>query len=136
VESKSNLGQSAYSSGTLQAGHSRIGFDHSEVPAKAQTLLADMANVPPEPHEGPGRHRLLYGSNGLLWGLFVFLVLAHHRRKVLHFNVIDSPSASWTAQQLVEAFPYCSPPRYLVRDRDSIYGHAFTNGSISEQAQF
>jgi transposase InsO family protein len=57
--------------------------------------------------------------------LFVFLVLAHHRRKVLHFNVTDSPSANWTAQQLVEAFPYCSPPRYLLRDRDSIYGHAF-----------
>ena len=57
--------------------------------------------------------------------LFVFLVLAHHRRKVLHFKVTDSPSARWTAQQLVEAFPYCSPPRYLLRDRDSIYGHAF-----------
>ena len=52
--------------------------------------------------------------------LFVFLVLAHHRRKVLHFNVTDSPSANWTAQQLVEAFPYCTPPRYLLRDRDSI----------------
>jgi transposase InsO family protein len=39
--------------------------------------------------------------------------------------VTDSPSANWTAQQLVEAFPYYSPPRYLLRDRDSIYGHAF-----------
>jgi len=57
--------------------------------------------------------------------LFVFLVLAHHRRKVLHFNVTDSPSASWTAQQLVEAFSYSTPPRYLFRDRDSIYGEAF-----------
>jgi transposase InsO family protein len=57
--------------------------------------------------------------------LFVFLVLAHHRRKVLHFNVTDSPSASWTAQQIVEAFPFCSPPRYLLRDRDSTYGQAF-----------
>jgi transposase InsO family protein len=55
----------------------------------------------------------------------VFLVLGHHRRKVLHFNVTDSPSVNWTAQQLVEAFPYCSPPRYLLRDRDSVYGHAF-----------
>ena len=36
--------------------------------------------------------------------LFVFLVLAHHRRKILHFNVTDSPSAAWTAQQLVEAW--------------------------------
>lgn len=57
--------------------------------------------------------------------LFVFLVLAHHRRKILHFNVTNCPSASWTAQQMVEAFPYCTAPRYLLRDRDSIYGHAF-----------
>jgi putative transposase len=57
--------------------------------------------------------------------LFVFLVLSHHRRKVLDFNVTDSPSAAWTAQQMVEAFPYCTPPRYLLRDRDSIYGEVF-----------
>jgi putative transposase len=57
--------------------------------------------------------------------LFVFLVLAHYRRKVLHFNVTDSPSAAWTAQQMVEAFPFCAPPRYLLRDRDSIYGELF-----------
>ena len=53
------------------------------------------------------------------------VVWCHHRRKVLHFNVTDSPSASWTAHQLVEAFPYCRPPRYLLRDRDLIYGQAF-----------
>ncbi len=57
--------------------------------------------------------------------LYVFLVLAHERRKVLHFKVTDSPSAEWGAQQLTEAFPYCSPPRYLLRDRDSIYGLQF-----------
>jgi transposase InsO family protein len=57
--------------------------------------------------------------------LFVFLVLAHERRKVLHFNVTDSPSAAWTAQQLAEAFPYAQPPRYLLRDRDGIYGQEF-----------
>ena len=57
--------------------------------------------------------------------LYVFLVLAHERRKVLHFNVTDSPSAGWTAQELTEAFPYCSPPGYLLRDRDSIYGLEF-----------
>jgi transposase InsO family protein len=58
--------------------------------------------------------------------LFVFLVLAHLRRKVLHFNVADAPSATWTAQQLVESFPYCSPHGYLLRDRDSIYGQVFS----------
>jgi transposase InsO family protein len=57
--------------------------------------------------------------------LYVFLVLAHERRKVLHFNITDSPSAAWTAQQLVEAFPYAQPPRYLLCDRDGIYGLEF-----------
>jgi len=54
--------------------------------------------------------------------LFVFLVLAHDRRRVLHFNVTANPSAEWTAQQIVEAFPWDDVPRFLLRDRDSIYG--------------
>ena len=62
--------------------------------------------------------------------LHVFLVLAHERRKILHFNITDSPSASWTAQQLIEAFPYSSPPRYLLRDRDRIYGLEFGRRAI------
>ena len=57
--------------------------------------------------------------------LYVFLVLAHERRRVLHFNITNSPSAAWTAQQVVEAFPFTTPPRYLLRDRDGIYGTDF-----------
>ena len=59
--------------------------------------------------------------------LFVFVVLAHNRRRVVHFNVTESPGAKWTAQQIVEAFPWESAPRYLLRDRDGIYGHEFTS---------
>ena len=57
--------------------------------------------------------------------LFVFVVLAHDRRRVLNFHVTEHPSAAWTAQQIVDAFPDDSAPSYLLRDRDSIYGHAF-----------
>jgi putative transposase len=57
--------------------------------------------------------------------LFVFVVLAHHRRRVLHFNVTEHPTAAWTAQQFVEAFPDDTTPAYLLRDRDTIYGLAF-----------
>src|ERR1035441_2128400 len=57
--------------------------------------------------------------------LYVFIVLSHHRRRILHFNVVAAPSAAWTAQQLREAFPFTSPPKYLLRDRDSIYGRLF-----------
>jgi putative transposase len=59
--------------------------------------------------------------------LFVFVVLAHDRRRVLHINVTDAPTAQWTAQQLVEAFPWETAPRYLLRDRDAIYGTAFSS---------
>lgn len=53
--------------------------------------------------------------------LFVFIVLEHRRRAVLHFNVTEHPSAAWTSQQIVEAFADREPARYLIRDRDSIY---------------
>ena len=54
--------------------------------------------------------------------LFVFVVLAHERRRVLHFNVTEHPTAEWTAQQIIEAFPEDAVPRYLIRDRDRVYG--------------
>ncbi|MGH7643946.1 MAG: integrase core domain-containing protein, partial [Gemmatimonadales bacterium] len=56
--------------------------------------------------------------------LFVLVVLAHHRRRVLHFNATEHPTAAWTAQQLVDTFPDDSAPPYLLHDRDSMYGHA------------
>src|SRR5262249_9364411 len=57
--------------------------------------------------------------------LFVFVLLAHHRRRVVHFNVTAHPSAEWTARQIVEAFPFDSSPKYLLRHRDRIYGDQF-----------
>jgi putative transposase len=57
--------------------------------------------------------------------LYVFLVLAHNRRRVLHFNVTAHPTAAWTGQQLREAFPFDQLPRYLLRDRDAIFGDDF-----------
>jgi transposase InsO family protein len=57
--------------------------------------------------------------------LYVFLVLAHDRRRIAHFNVTAHPTAEWTAQQLREAFPFDQIPRYLLRDRDRIFGAEF-----------
>ena len=59
--------------------------------------------------------------------LYVLVILHHERREIVHFNVTEHPTAQWTAQQLVEAFPFDSAPRYLLRDRDSIYGGRFRN---------
>ncbi len=55
--------------------------------------------------------------------LYCFVVLRLDRRRVVHFNVTTNPTAPWTAQQLVEAFPYDQTPRFLIRDRDGTYGH-------------
>ena len=58
--------------------------------------------------------------------LLVFLVLRHDRRHIVHFNVTEHPSAEWTAQHVVEAFPWSTAPRYLLRDRDRIYDPSVT----------
>lgn len=57
--------------------------------------------------------------------LFALVVLAHRRRLVVHFNVTEHPTAAWTAQQVREAFPEDRAPRYLIRDRDKVYGDQF-----------
>jgi putative transposase len=57
--------------------------------------------------------------------LFVLVVLAHNRRRVVHFNVTEHPTAVRTAQQIIEVFPEETAPRYLLRDRDQIYGVEF-----------
>jgi hypothetical protein len=54
--------------------------------------------------------------------LFVFLIWEHRRRQVLHFNVTDHPTSAWVAQQIIEAFGDRAVPRYLIRDRDGVYG--------------
>jgi hypothetical protein len=59
--------------------------------------------------------RLLYG----------FIVLRHERREIVHCAVTANPSAEWTARQLTEAFPWDEAPRYLLRDREGIYGQQF-----------
>src|SRR5262249_41149809 len=62
--------------------------------------------------------------------LFVFVVLSHARRRVVHFNVTEHPTEEWTAQQIREAFPWDEAPRYLIRDRD----HAFDALGVTAKA--
>ena len=57
--------------------------------------------------------------------LYVLVVLRHEQRQIVHFNVTEHPSVRWTAQQIVEAFPFDTAPQYLLRDRDNIYGERF-----------
>jgi hypothetical protein len=57
--------------------------------------------------------------------LFVVIVLSHVRRRIVHFNITEHPTAEWTAQQVVDAFPDDTAPKWLHRDRDSVYGDNF-----------
>jgi transposase InsO family protein len=63
--------------------------------------------------------------------LFVFVILSHDRRRPIPFAVTANPTAEWTARQLLEAFPWDSAPRYLLRDRDGIYGEKFREAATS-----
>lgn len=63
--------------------------------------------------------------------LYCFIVLSPDRRQVVHFNVTAHPSAAWTARQIVEAFPFDSVPKYLVRDNDGIYGAEFSRRMVA-----
>lgn len=63
--------------------------------------------------------------------LFVTLILAHERRRVVHIAVTNHPTAAWTAQQLREAFPWDEAPKYLVHDRDTaLHAWATTASAI------
>jgi putative transposase len=57
--------------------------------------------------------------------LYVFIVMRHERREIVHFNITTNPHAEWAAQQIVQAFPYEDAPRFLIRDNDGIYGDYF-----------
>jgi len=56
------------------------------------------------------------------WVLYVFVIINHARRQVVHIGVTRHPTASWVVRQLREAMPFCEQPKYLIRDNDSIYG--------------
>jgi len=58
--------------------------------------------------------------------LFVLVILSNDRRRILHVNATDHPSAEWITRQLLEACAMDERPDYLVRDRDAIYGRRFS----------
>ncbi len=59
--------------------------------------------------------------------LYVFVILSNSRRRIVHFNVTESPTALWTGQQIVNAFPWDTAPKYVLRDRDGKFGKEFNS---------
>ena len=59
--------------------------------------------------------------------LYVFFMISHHRRRLLHFDVTAHPSAAWVWRQMIEATPWGQQPSYLIHDRDRVYGADFAS---------
>src|SRR5258707_1195232 len=59
--------------------------------------------------------------------LYVMIILAHDRRKIVRTAVTEHPTAVWRSRQITEAFPWDTAPLYLLRDRDASYGSYFCN---------
>ena len=117
------VGRATHSRRTLETGNRRESGDRREVHAPAPTAaLPNVAHVSHESCRPDHRRRFLRGTHTATYRLlFVLVIVAHQRRRVVHVAVTAHPTAAWTAQQLREAFPGDEVPRYLIRDRD----HAF-----------
>src|SRR5256885_2103694 len=125
VPGESRLGCTAHPRRTAQTGHRHRREQCQQIyGALPQTAVSDLAHLPGEPCPAAGLDRLLHRTIRFQV-LYVFLVLAHDRRRILHFNVTAHPTADWTGQQLRQAFPFAQLPRYLLRDRDAIFGDDF-----------
>jgi putative transposase len=107
-----------------------LGFDVSE-----RTISRWMKRAPRDPE--PARRWLTFLRNHretiaamdfftvptiTFSSLYCFFVISHDRRRILHFNVTKHPTSSWIVQQLREAFPFGSAPRFVIFDRDAKYG--------------
>src|SRR6516165_853728 len=96
--------------GTAQARYRSIPGHRGQVHgSSAKTALPNVADFPEQPREAVGLDGLLRGAVTFRV-LYVFVVLAHERRRLLHFNVTSHPSPEWAAQQMVEALPWIMCP--------------------------
>ena len=89
-----------------QARHRGLPEDSREVDAEAEeTTIPDVESLPGQPRQGPRLHRLLRGPHGDLQDLVRPGVPGSDRRRGVHFNVTEYPTAEWTGLQFVQAFP-------------------------------
>ena len=98
--------------------------------ASSAPAVPDLAYVADESHRPTRLGRLLRGPDAHVSGALCLRGAAHDRRQILHVNVTGYPTAAWTAQQIRNAFPWATAPRFLLRDRDGTSGHNFR--AISE----
>ena len=126
VAIQSNLGSPRIVGELQKLGICCRQIDLGEVsPTRASAILANLEGISEESRKDLVACDFFTVPTATFQVLFVFVILAHERRRIVHFNVTEHPTAQWTAQQMVEAFPWDEGPRYVLRDRDSIYGTYF-----------
>lgn len=119
-------------------GSPRIRDELAKLGLQASTATIRKCRPTARGHRSQGRWTFLQNHTGAIAALDFFVVpkvtfrllygvviLRHERRKIIHFNMTEAPTATWTAQQVINAFPYDTAPKYLLRDQDSIYGSDF-----------
>jgi putative transposase len=119
------LGRSSDSWRASHAGVRGLGtyyfaLDETRTPrSRTRSAMAPLSSQSSRGHRRHGLFTVPTLTFGLLYGFFIS---SHDRRRIIHFNVTRHPTGSWIVQQLREAFPYQSAPRFLILDRDAKYG--------------
>jgi hypothetical protein len=125
-----DLGRTSDSQRADEVGHYGLaGFRCQDMVRPPKPPSQDVADVPQESRSQLASVDFFIVHTVWFEVLFAFIVLTHDRRRVVHFNVTTHPTDEWTAQQMLEAFPFDTAPRYLLRDRDRIYDQEFRNPS-------
>src|SRR5437016_952968 len=123
---QSSLGCTTDPRRAAEAGPDGLAGDGFEVHAPAaEAAVTGVAHVSEEPRPGSDRVGFLHGPDRDLSSA-VCAGGVEPRRRLRHFNITEHPTAEWTARQLIEG---CGPedsPRYLIRDRDQVYGERFS----------
>ena len=130
----------------LQMAEANVGWGAPRIHSELLKLGIDIDErsvsrfMPPRPRKPPSQtwRSFLENHIGVLASIDFFTMptatfrvlhalfaLPHDRRRVLHFNITEFPSARWTGQQIIEAFPEDTAPGYMIRDRDGIYDEQF-----------
>ena len=123
---QSSVGRTTNPRRVAEAGRNGLASDGVEVHGPTSSAaVAGVAHVFEESREGRDGVGFFTVPTATFRVLFVLVVLRHSRRRLVHFNVTEHPTAAWAARQLLEA---CGPeaPRYLIRDRDHVYGERFS----------
>jgi hypothetical protein len=113
--SEAVVGSTPHSRGTAQVGNRSSTIDRGQISfPTSEAAFPDLANFLDQSHGADGLQRLLRSPTATFRILFVFVVLSHARRPVLHFQVTEHPTQEWTMQQVREAFPWEHGCRYLL----------------------